>query len=71
MSCILTEVIIDIIKKAKRIGAGGGNRTRTEQAPGDFESPAYTNFTTPARKEVIIKKRRLEVKQNNAVLGKP
>ena len=30
-------------------GAGGGSRTRMEQAPGDFESPASTNFTTPAR----------------------
>jgi hypothetical protein len=28
--------------------AGGGNRTRMEQAPLDFESSASTCFTTPA-----------------------
>ena len=34
---------------AKRgAGAGGGTRTRTALRPGDFESPAYTNFATPA-----------------------
>ena len=31
------------------LGAGGGNRTRMEQAPLDFESSASTNFTTPAK----------------------
>ena len=29
-------------------GAGGGNRTHTTRGSGDFESPASTNFTTPA-----------------------
>ncbi len=29
-------------------GAGGRNRTDTEQAPLDFESSASTSFTTPA-----------------------
>ena len=29
--------------------AGGGNRTRMEQAPLDFESSASTSFTTPAK----------------------
>jgi hypothetical protein len=31
-----------------QFGAGGGNRTRMEQAPLDFESSASTSFTTPA-----------------------
>ena len=31
------------------VGAGGRNRTGTGFTPGDFESPASTNFTTPAR----------------------
>ena len=31
------------------IRAGGGNRTRMEQAPLDFESSASTYFTTPAK----------------------
>jgi len=30
-------------------GAGGRNRTGTGFTPGDFESPASTNFTTPAQ----------------------
>jgi hypothetical protein len=30
-------------------GAGGRNRTDTTRGSGDFESPASTNFTTPAR----------------------
>ena len=30
-------------------GAGGRNRTDTEQAPLDFESSASTSFTTPAK----------------------
>ena len=30
------------------IAAGGGIRTRTTLRPGDFESPAYTSFATPA-----------------------
>ena len=29
-------------------GAGGETRTRTGRTPGDFESPASTNSTTPA-----------------------
>ncbi len=29
-------------------GAGGRNRTGTMLPSGDFESPASTNFTTPA-----------------------
>jgi hypothetical protein len=33
---------------AVAFGAGGGNRTRMEQAPLDFESSASTYFTTPA-----------------------
>lgn len=28
--------------------AGGGTRTRMGIAPGDFKSPVYTDFTTPA-----------------------
>ena len=29
-------------------GAGGRSRTDTRLPPGDFESPAYTSFATPA-----------------------
>lgn len=29
-------------------GAGGRTRTDTPVKAGDFESPVYTNFTTPA-----------------------
>ena len=32
----------------RRVGTGGGNRTRTALRPGDFESPASTNSATPA-----------------------
>src|SRR5205814_10104348 len=30
------------------VGAGGRNRTGTGISPGDFESPASTDFATPA-----------------------
>jgi hypothetical protein len=31
-------------------GAGGENRTHKDLRPADFESAAFTNFTTPAIK---------------------
>ena len=35
-------------------GAGGRTRTGTVLPPGDFESPAYTNFATPAGNDRYI-----------------
>jgi hypothetical protein len=45
---------LQVIDNKEINGAGGGNRTHMTRRPGDFESPASTNFTTPARRESII-----------------
>jgi hypothetical protein len=43
------------MRRKDKNGAGGGNRTRMEQAPLDFESSASTSFTTPAIRSFISK----------------
>jgi hypothetical protein len=35
------------------LGAGARNRTEMGLRPGDFESPASTSFTTPARRRLL------------------
>ena len=38
--------------------AGGGTRTRMGLLPGDFKSPVYADFTTPARGPAIVSSHR-------------
>ncbi len=35
-------------KSLQHNDAGGGTRTRKGRSPGDFKSPVFTDFTTPA-----------------------
>ena len=35
-------------------GTGGRNRTDKELPPADFESAAFTNFTTPAHRRLFM-----------------
>ena len=50
-------------------GAGGETRTLMDRSPGDFESPASTNFTTPARRfqykriQKNVKKKVMQISQ--------